>query len=311
MPSAPALGLAALILAGSAAGATAQDARDPARVEEVASGLFVRPGVHALSSETNAGGIANIGFIIGRDAVAVIDSGGSLADGEALLAAIEHRTELPVRYVINTHAHPDHVLGNAAFVGGSTDFVGHRRLAAAMAARGVYYLEAAERLLGNAFEGSDIIPPTLQVTDRLELDLGDRVLILTAWPTAHTDSDLTVFDQRSGVLWTGDLLFVDHLPVLDGNLKGWFEVMTRLSALPAARVVPGHGPVAMAWPEALAAQRRYLTVLARDLRAMIAAGNTIGQAAGEAAASERGFWQLFDQFNPRNATAGFAELEWE
>jgi hypothetical protein len=75
-------------------------------------------------------------------------------------------------------------------------------------------------------------------------------------------------------------------------------------------VVPGHGPVS-AWPEALDDERRYLETLAADTRTMIAAGKTLAAAADTAAASERSRWQLFDDYNPRNATAAYSEIEWE
>jgi len=151
----------------------------------------------------------------------------------------------------------------------------------------------------------------LLVKDRLHLDLGGRPLLLTAYPTAHTDNDLTVLDERSGLLWTGDLLFVDHVPVVDGSLKGWLKVMDGLAKVPAAGAIPGHGPALVHWPDALTAQRTYLEALAADLRRMIRAGEPMAQAVRKAGQGERAHWRLFDDFNARNATAGFAELEWE
>ena len=154
-----------------------------------------------------------------------------------------------------------------------------------------------------------IVPPTLLVDGTLKLDLGARSLILQAWPVAHSDSDLTVLDEQTRTLFAGDLVFLAHIPVVDGSIRGWQRLMGELSGQPAQRVVPGHGAVS-AWPAALADERRYLDTLATDVRAMVKRGAPI-TAAGTAAASERSRWQLFDDYNTRNATAAFSEIEWE
>jgi quinoprotein relay system zinc metallohydrolase 2 len=301
--------LVALTLLGAPSLTQAQQQELP--VDEIAPGVFVHSGKISLMTRGNDGAIANIGFIVGESAVAVIDTGGSVREGRQLLAAIRARTDKPIRYVINTHGHPDHVFGNAAFVQDGTSFVGHRNLPRALAARGPFYIDAFRRIMGGQLiDDVRMVPPTMLVEGTTILDLGSRNLTLRAWPVAHTDSDLSVLDEQTRTLFAGDLVFLGHTPVLDGSLRGWLSVIGELATLPAQRVVPGHGPVSE-WSAALADQRRYLETLATDVRALVTSGKSISTAADTAAAAERSRWQLFDDFHARNATAAFSEIEWE
>jgi glyoxylase-like metal-dependent hydrolase (beta-lactamase superfamily II) len=149
------------------------------------------------------------------------------------------------------------------------------------------------------------------VSTRLDLDLGRRPLVVRAHGPAHTDNDLTVFDVNTRTFWLGDLLFVDRIPVVDGSLVGWLRTLAELTAIPADRAVPGHGPVSVPWPQAAEPERRYLETLARDTRAAIKAGIGIADAYRDVANSERGRWLLFDDYHARNVTASYKELEWE
>jgi quinoprotein relay system zinc metallohydrolase 2 len=308
-----ALLLMAFVLGTLTALAAAVHAQEPKplTVNEIAPGVFVHIGAAALMTRENKGAIANIGFIIGSEAVAVIDTGGSPLEGRQLLAAIRARTDKPIRHVINTHAHPDHVFGNVAFAGEGASFVGHKNLPQALATRGQFYIDAFRRVMGDGLiDEVRLISPTLLIDGTRQLDLGHRELTLRAWPTAHSDSDLTVLDGQTGTLFGGDLVFLTHVPVVDGSIRGWLKVMPELAAVSAQRVVPGHGSVS-SWPGALDDERRYLEKLAADVAALVARGEPIRVASETAAASERARWELFDDYNARNATAAFSEIEWE
>ncbi len=298
--------------------ACAQLGAAPLQVSQVAPGVYVHIGQHKDFGEGYDGDIANIGFVVGAEAVAVIDTGGSYAVGKALREAVRQVTRLPIRYVINTHVHPDHVFGNAAFVdadaagsGPAPRLVGHAMLPQAMRARGDTYLRNLERELGERARKSRLVAPDQTVKGRLTLDLGGRTLELTAWPGAHTNNDLSVFDVKSGTLWTGDLLFVERTPSIDGDVAGWLRATEELGKVAAVGTIPGHGPVIRDKNAALARQRAYLQALLRDVRASIRSGADMGAAMDTAAASERAHWQLFDAVNRRNVSLLYPAQEWE
>lgn len=284
---------------------------EPLPVEEVAPGIFVHHGRHEMATAENFGGIANLGFIVGAQAVGVVDTGGSLAQGQALLAAIRRITDLPIRYVINTHFHPDHIFGNAAFRGEAVTFVAHARLPRALAARAESYMKGLQQALGAAAAGTDIVMPDRLIETEEVIDLGGRPLLLTAYPPAHTEADLTITDLTTQTLFAGDLVFLERIPVIDGSIRGWLQVTDEMRRRDVARVVAGHGPVSAAWPSALEGQTRYLGRLLRQMRIFLSAGGGLEKAIDTLGIEERDQWQLFEQYHGRNVTAAYTELEWE
>lgn len=286
---------------------------NPLTMENLGNGIYVHHGVHEDMSEGYHADICNVSFIVGSKGIAVIDTGGSLKTGQALREAIRQVSELPILYVINTHVHPDHIFGNAAFIQDKATFVGHEKLPDAMERRRENYLRINQQWLGDAFAGSEIIKPSLLVKGESKLDLGDRTLLLTAYPIAHTNTDLTVFDHKSSTLWTGDLLFVERTPSIDGDIKGWLAVINALKTNEAEFAIPGHSSSLKDanWKKQLNDQERYLWTLLNDIRASIKKGEVMEKAMGTAAASERSYWQLFDIVNRRNVNNIYPGLEWE
>ncbi len=295
----------ALLIAASPAWA------DPLAMAEVAPGIYLHAGVQEVAAPANQGHIANLGFVVGAERVAVIDTGGTLAEGLALREAVRRVTALPIAFVIVTHVHPDHVLGAAAFESDQPEFIGHLNLPDALARRGEFYRERALADLGEAAAGTRVLVPGSTVATTRELDLGGRTLELRAHPTAHTNNDLSVLDYQTGTLWASDLLFVDRVPVIDGSLLGWLRVLDDLDRGPYNRLVPGHGPVPDDWHAAIAAQRRYLEAIAQGVRAVLRRRGTLEEGVATVGLEESGRWLLFDDYHRRNVTAVFVELEWE
>jgi quinoprotein relay system zinc metallohydrolase 2 len=277
---------------------------------QIAPGIHIRRGADEIASGKNEDGIANIGFIVGSKSVAVLDGGGSLSDGERLRRTIRAVTDLPIRYVLMTHVHPDHIFGAGAFLQDKPAFVAHARFPQSLAQRGEYYRERLEEVLGRGNVGP-IVQPTLLVEDQTHLDLGGRTLHLRAHAIAHTSNDMSVVDSQSRTLFASDLLFVGRTPSLDGSLKGWLRELSMLASIDAKQTVPGHGPASVDFASAASSLRQYLETLLRETRKAIAAGVDIAAAPEVVAQSERQHWLLFDEYHGHNVTQAYKELEWE
>ena len=291
--------------------AHAQTAQNDFAIESLGNDIYVHHGKHLDIDAGYQGDICNISFVVGSKGVAVIDTGGSFKTGNNLRDAIKKVTDKPILYVINTHVHPDHIFGNAAFLQDNAQFVGHEKLATAMQLRKEAYDKLNIKYMGDDAKGSEIVKPTVQVKEPINLDLGDRTLTVTPYPNAHTNTDVSVIDSKTSTLFTGDLLFIARTPVIEGDIKGLIAVIDTLKAYPVKQVVPGHGPFTKDWVTALNNEQRYLNALLTDIRANIKAGKSMSEAMDTAAAGEKDKWLLFDIANRRNVNTLYPALEFE
>ncbi|PCH75462.1 MAG: MBL fold metallo-hydrolase [Rhodobacteraceae bacterium] len=283
-----------------------------AEVVEISPGQFVHFGQVADVTPGGNGDVANTGFIIGADAVAVIDAGTTRFTGEALYLAIRQQTDLPIRWLILTHMHPDHILGADVFAEAGATVIGSAQLKTAIAIRAESYVANMQRLLGEkVMHGTRVILPDQGIRDTQQIDLGARALRLQAYPTAHTNNDLSVYDATSDTLWTGDLVFLQHVPALDGSINGWITVLEALAKTPVTAIIPGHGRLVAKHPDGLMPTLEYLRALRREVRAALTNGESLQTAIRHLGDDLQGDWRMFDAFNARNATNAYVELEWE
>lgn len=279
---------------------------------QVAEGIYMLKGVHEQMSASNLGAISNTGFIVGSEAVAVIDPGGSPAAGLKLAQALESITELPVRYVVLTHFHPDHVAGSSAFPE-ATHFIAHEKYNRSLAQRAQFYLDRFEQVWsGDSDAVFKVATHSIAAGQTLEIDLGDRLLSVEAYPVAHSDNDLTVHDVLTNTLWASDLLFAQRTPSLDGSLNGWIEVLERLQSQSYDLVIPGHGDPG-SWASVANRQMDYLPKLRDDTRDFLQHGVALSEVLNRHDANPVSAqkWLLFPEQHGSNLSKAYTELEWE
>lgn len=209
---------------------------------QIAEGTWLLEGSTDNFAKNNGGNIVNTGFIVTDSGVVVIDSGPSRRYGEALRRAIAATTDKPVIQVLLTHHHPDHVLGNQAFadvpigaLAGTTDLL--RQQGDAMA-------ENMYRMVGDWMRGTEVVLPT-QVLETGTLNIGGHPLRLLGLG-GHTGADLAILDEKTGVLFAGDLVFYQRALTTPNSpgLDVWLKDLDTLQGLPWKLIVPGHGPLA-------------------------------------------------------------------
>lgn len=234
---------ALLILAVAPAGAAGYDYALKAQA--------VAPDVYAFIGRTedfdtvNGGNIVNTAFIVGPAGVIVIDTGPSLRYGRQMRQAIAAVTPLPPVFAINTHHHPDHFLGNQAFA--DLPLAALPATAQGIAADGNAFAENLFRLSGDWMRGTEVVVPTRSLSAG-PLDVAGRRLRLIAL-NGHTGADLAVYDEKSGVLFAGDLVFNGRAPTTPhADVAHWLAALDQLEALTRepgfVALVPGHGAVA-------------------------------------------------------------------
>lgn len=280
---------------------------------QVSEHLYAWIGPHGGPSPDNQGFRMNMGFVVGKEAIAVIETGYHEPMAREMLQQIAAISSLPVKYVINTNSQPDRFLANEYFRRQGAVIIASSAEAKRMAAMGNLFAEASERALG--LKAGSIVPPN--PPDRIldagtELDLGGLVLVLKQFGAAHTPSPLVVHIPQDNVVYAGDILYSGRLPaVVDGgNVKSWLAVFEALREFGDATFVPGHGK-----PDKLSAfefsTREYLQVLHAHMTQAVEQGKDLQDAIRSLDQSRFEKLENYEDLAGRNANIAYLEAEAE
>jgi cyclase len=295
--------LAVVTLLASAAPVAAPGQGLPFRLQQVAPGVYA-----AIDLDARAG--ANAGFVIGDDGVVIVDSFQFPEAAESLLAEIRKLTPLPVRYVINTHHHIDHVAGNEVFKRAGAQVVAHRNVLAWINTENLKFFgvnQPEQRAMVQR-----LTPPDLLIDQALTIRLGGRRLELLALP-GHTGGDLVISVPDAKVLFSGDLFWRRVAPsLIDATVAKWIETLEALRRRPDAAAytyVPGQGDVATLAD--VGDFQRYLDDLTKAVRAAMGSntkGNDLVAAALPPLKAKYGTWGFFDRHAPQEIPLMAAEF---
>ena len=230
--------------------------------QRLADGVWMVAGVPEAITRQNGGAIANIAILDSTDGAIVIDTGPSRRFGVELETLARALTGKPVARVYITHFHPDHAFGNQGF---AVDAIrAPAGVIDGLRAIGDSFANAMYQTAGDWMRGTEIVLPRIAAVDGIE-DIGGRRLHLTVLK-GHTNSDLVVVDEASGLMFAGDLVFLDRAPTTPhADLDQWRSSLMRLKELGHDRLMSGHGPVE-AGGRGIAQTGEWIDVIERAIR---------------------------------------------
>jgi len=202
----------------------------------------ISPGVYAYFQAEGSWFLSNAGLIVGNDRSIVIDSLGTISFNQAFLDEIKKVNNKPVRYLVNTHHHGDHIYGNHLFL--EAVAICHSRCREEMLKGGAPDPERLSQVFpGFDFTGIEVTPPDITFDRQLTLYLDRRAVQLLYYEPAHTVGDIIAWLPQEGVVFGGDLLFLYSTPLcMQGSFAGWIRAMEAMIDLNARVYIPGHGP---------------------------------------------------------------------
>lgn len=207
-------------------------------VKKIGEGVYAAIGADGGKAGSNAG------FVVGSSGVLVVDTFEGVEPARALLAEIRKVTNLPVRFVVNTHYHLDHTGGNAVFAEAGATILAHKNLRGWLRTENLKFFGPNPKPEQKSMVESLVLPDELY-SDAVDIYLGSRQ-IQVRYMLGHTGGDSVVLVPDANVIFAGDLVWQKHLPnLIDATTSEWVKTLEKLlSDHPSATFVSGHGDVA-------------------------------------------------------------------
>jgi len=268
-------------------------------------------GVYAAIAVDGGKAGSNAGFVVGANGVLVVDTFTDPAPARALLAEIRKITNLPIRFVVNTHYHLDHTGGNAVFEEAGATILAQRNLRGWLRTENLKFFGPTPKPEDKARVES-LALPDMVYTDAVDIYLGPR-LVQVRYMLGHTGGDSVIVVPDANVVFGGDLIWQKHLPnLIDATTSDWVKTLEKLLAdHPSATFVSGHGDVAT--PQDVRDFHDYLVALREAVAKAQAAGKSGQELVDTVSAQLKDqYGQLaFPRFLPRNIAQTAAELKGE
>jgi glyoxylase-like metal-dependent hydrolase (beta-lactamase superfamily II) len=243
-------------------------------LKKITESIYSYTDVKGASPKNSFG--SNAGIVIGKDFLVAVDSLISAQEAKRFIKDIKKISKKPVKFLINTHYHLDHSLGNSEFAKLGAVIISHENDKANMQKAGEGMLQFAKQsgLSDQDLKGTKLAYPTLTFGDRVTLDIGNnKVEILFIGPS-HTTGSVLVYMPQEKVLFTGDILFTDFHPFLgEANIEGWIKVLDYIMAMDVDKIIPGHGPVSS--KKDVADLKNYLLVFDQKAKELTAKSNDL------------------------------------
>lgn len=216
------------------------------QVEQLADGVYaiVSPA-RGFPSADNLGWNSNTAFVVTGDGVLMFDTGSSEAIGAALREQIRTVTDQPVRWIINSHVHGDHWLGNSAFMADEPEKIMASDITIAlMKEQGEEWLSRFYNMTDGAIGTFDLVPARDAVTESGTYQFADVEAYILRSERAHSPGDLALWLPAQRVLLAADVVYTERAAAtFDSNVQGLIAMLDEMLALEPEVVLPGHGPV--------------------------------------------------------------------